>query len=210
MVMVGVMIMAATSVPTSSAAPARLPALKPSRMRYVLVALLPIVALVCAVLWGYAVYETVGASTDNLVRGSVPGEITMDLHPGTWYIYAEGSATVQSIRVTDQDGQPVAVKPSSAGTYDRGGSQARAVGQFEVKPGPSAGGVHRIAVTGTGTGDPPGDFAVGTFSVNGFMQPQLWGIGALLLVNVGSAIAIAVVPIIRARRRTAAANAAAA
>jgi hypothetical protein len=171
---------------------------RPSRARYSLVALLPIVAIASVLLWVHAADTAVSASTDKFVPGSVPGEVTLNAHPDTWYIYAETGTTVQSIQVTDPNGLAIPVKSSYAGSYKTGGLQAHAVGQFTLKPGQI--GTYRVAVTGTRPFN-NGFFTVGNFSVNGFTRPQLLGMVLLLVVNVGSAVAIAVAPIMNRRRR---------
>jgi hypothetical protein len=163
-----------------------------------LVALLPIVAIAAVLLWVNATDTAVSASTDKFVQGAVPGEVTFNAHPDTWYIYAETGTTIQSIQVTDPSGLPTPVKSSYAGSYEKGGLQAHAVGQFTLKPGQI--GVYRVAVTSTRPFN-NGFFTVGNFSVNGFSRPQLLGMVLLLVVNVGSAVAIAIVSIMYRRRR---------
>jgi hypothetical protein len=169
----------------------------PRRARYWIVALLPIVAILSAILWSWATYEAIGAKTDSFTRGPVSGELTVQVHPDTWYVYAEQGATIRDVSVTDQNGNVVALTKTSAGGYDRGGVPARCVGKFEVPRG-EVGSV-RIAATGT---DPSGwgTLAVGNFNIDGFRRIHRWGIMALLAVNMGSSLAIAFVPIIRRRR----------
>ncbi len=175
------------------------PAFRPLRARYILVVLLPVAALVAALFWLYTVNEAVGAKFDAFTRGDIPGQATVWVSPGTWYIYATTGSAIESIQVTDPSGKSLPVKASSAGAVygARGGRDFHAVGQFTVKV-PQVGDA-RVAVTGTDTFG-GGSFAVGDFNVNGFQRPHLWAAAALLVINVGAAVAIVVVPIVRARR----------
>lgn len=171
---------------------------RPSNARFVLVVLLPVMALVAAVFWLFTVDRAVSATTDHFTVGYVPGTVTVNAHPDTWYIYATTGSDVGKIQVTDPSGQPIPVKASSAGSYMSGGRDYRAVGQFSLRPGQI--GDFRVAVSSnrpSGFGD---QFAVGNFSVNGFRNPQLWAVAALEVVNFGAAIAIALWPVLRGRR----------
>jgi hypothetical protein len=153
--------------------------------------LLPLAALVAATFWYHATDTAVRASTAQFVGGDVPGQVTVSVHPATWYVYAASDTTVETIHVTDPSGRSIPVKSSSAGTYMSGGREFRAVGQFDVKIGQI--GDCRVAVAGSQPSG-IGGFAVGEFSVNSFQHLQLWTIGALLVVNVGAAVAIALWP----------------
>ncbi len=168
---------------------------RPPRARYILVVLLPVTALVAAGFWLYAAERAVSATADAFARGFVPGQVTLSGHPDTWFVYATGATTAADVQVTGPDGRAIPVSASAAGTYRSGGREFRAVGRFNVEPGEI--GDLRVAVAGT-----PGDeyFAVGNFDVNGFMRPQLWTMGVLLIVNIGSAVAVAVAPAVRRRR----------
>ncbi len=176
------------------------PRFRPLRTRYILAVLLPVAALVAALFWLFAVNETVNAKFDAFTRADIPGQTTVWVNPGTWYVYATTGSTINSIQVTDPSGQSLPVTASSAGaiTGARGGRDSHAVGQFTVEVGQV--GDARVAVAGTDTLG-GGSFAVGDFDINGFQAPQFWAVAALLVVNVGAAIAIIVVPIVRARRR---------
>ena len=189
--------LAATPPPVSPDPSA--PPFRPLRARYILVGLLPLVALVAASFWLYAVGTTVSAKFDTFTTADIPGRATVSVRPGTWYIYATTGSTINTIQVTDPSGRSLPVKASSAGTITgaRGGMDFHAVGQFTVEVGQ----VGDALVTVDGT-DPfrNGSFATGAFSINGFQGPQFGVVAALVVVNIGAAVAIVVVPIVRARR----------
>ena len=171
---------------------------RPSRARWLLVGLLPAVAISSALLWLYAAWTAVDASAKTFTRAHVPGEVVVEVHPGTWYVYVEGASDrhAAQVRVTDPDGRALTVKRYFASrSYDYGGSQGQAVAKFDVPRGV----VGEAHVSVTGTLDPYNQtsFAVGDFNTAGFGRPQLWGICALLLVNIGAALAIALSPLVR-------------
>lgn len=180
------------------AEPAR-PRYRPLRARYILVVLLPVVALAAAMFSLFGVNDTVNAKFDAFPRADIPGQATVWVHPGTWYIYATTGSTINSIHVTGPSGQALPVKASSAGsiTGARGGLDFHAVGQFTVKVGQV--GDARVSVAGADNLG-GGSFAVGDFNINSYQGPRLWVVGALLVVNIGAAVAIVVLPIVRARR----------
>ena len=183
--------------PPPAAGPA--PRYRPLRSRYILVVFLPLAALIAAVVSTFAVNDTVNAKFDSFPRAEIPGQATVWIHPGTWYIYATTGSTINSIQVTDPSGQALPVKASSAGsiTGARGGRDFHAVGQFTAKVGQV--GDARVTVAGADTVG-GGSFAVGDFNIQSYQGPRFWVLRALLVVNIGAAIAIVVVPIVRARR----------
>jgi len=186
--------------PTGTPA-ARSPHRGPSRARFIPAILLPLAGIAAALMWGFAALVAVSATADGFIRGNVPGTISAELHPGTWYLYAEGGATVRTVRVTGPGGRAAPVtmtSPVSVG-YDHGGNSARQIGRFDVRPGQM--GRYRVTASGTTQYYGNGGLAVGEFSVAGFMRPQRLGIAALLLVNITSGVAIAVAPAIRRSRR---------
>ena len=163
--------------------------------------MLPLTGIAAALMWGFAALVAVSATADGFIRGSVPGTVTAELHPGTWYLYAEGGVTVRAVRVTGPGGRaaPVTMTPPVSAGYDHGGNSAQQIGKFDVRPGQM--GRYRVAASGTTQPYGSGGLAVGEFSVAGFMRPQRLGIAALLLVNVSSGLALAVAPAIRRSRR---------
>jgi hypothetical protein len=170
----------------------------------VLAALLVLVALATFVLWALLVGVAADATADSFERGDVPGEVTTDLHPGTWNLYAEGPVTIQDVTATRKDGRPVQVTEHSptGADYDRGGSQARLVADFDIPLGGMSGEL-TVAVTGTTEPGAEGAFAVGAADEFDFLGIQRWAMVALLAVNLTAAVLIGVVPIIRRRRHTA-------
>ena len=189
---------AAVTPPPAAPAPAEVPT-RPLRSRYVIAVLLVLAALSAALFWSFAVNEAVGARLDKFTRGPVPGRTTVWVNPGTWYVYATGGSTLDGIQVTGPDGRPLPVAPTA--TVDTmaagGGMGLHTVGQFTV-PVPEVGNA-QVAVTGTDT-TAQGWFAVGDFDVNGFQTLQFAAMTALVVVNAGAAVAIVVVPVVRARR----------
>lgn len=174
---------------------------RPLKSRYIVVVLLPVVVLGCLLVWGFGILFAVGAATEAFVRGPVPGEITVQAHPGTWYVYSEGGATITKIEVIGADGQALNVRPSAPGPgYDYGGSGGGvAVGEFDVQPGRM--GSYRVVVSGSTDDFGNGSFAVGEFAVARFVTGQQAAMVTLLVVTVGSSLAIAIVPVIVRRRR---------
>ena len=177
--------------------------LRPLRSRWLLAALLVLVALATVVMWAFLTKATVDATADSLLRGDVPGGLTADLHPGTWNIYAEGPVTIRDVTVTHADGRPVPVterRPTGAG-YERGGNEANLMAEFDIPVGGMSGEL-RIAATGTTEPGAEGSFAVGAADEFGVIGFQRWGIVALLTVNLSAAVLVVVVPIIRHRRHS--------
>lgn len=172
---------------------------KPPKSRYLAVVLLPIAALAAVGLWSTAVDSWVDAKAESFYRYPAPADITLSLHPGTWTVYKEGSVgTIGSVTVTGPAGQPVTLANASGSSYDLGtGTNADPVVKFTVAPG--AMGDYRIVVTGGGTTFAVGDFDIpDTIGANSGIE---WPMLALLAVNVGVAIAIAIVPLVRYRRQ---------
>ena len=172
---------------------------KPLKSRYLAVVLLPIVAVVAIGLWSAAVDSWVDAKAESFYRYPAPADVTLSLHPGTWTVYKEGSVgAIGSVTVTGPAGQPVTLANASGSTYDLGtGTNADPLVKFTVAPG--AMGDYRILVTGGGTTFALGDFDIpDTIGSNSGIE---WPMLALLAVNVGVAIAIAIVPLVRYRRQ---------
>lgn len=88
---------------------------RPLRSRWLLALALVVVALASAVMWGYLTTVAVDETAKSFARADMPGEVTADLRPGTWNVYAEGPARVDRVTVTDGDGRPVEVtRPGTA------------------------------------------------------------------------------------------------
>lgn len=182
------------------AAPA-VAALRPLRSRYLLAVLLVAVALVSAVSWGLVTLAGVDATADSFARTDVPGEFSVDVHPGSWDLYAEGGADLDGIVITDERGDDVAVGPATSSAYERDGRTVEPVGSFEVPLGGEF--TYRIGVTGTGDAGETPTLAVGPRDDVESFTRQRPLVLVLLAVNVGAAVAIVVVPVVRWRRNRA-------
>ena len=177
---------------------------RPLRSRYLVAALLVLVAVVATSMWAMLSIAATDSAGRSFERSDVPGDLTLDLHPGTWNIYLEGPASVDAIKVTDADGTPVAVNTAEldGATYNRGGFRSQQIASFEVPLGRAAPQM-QIAVTGIAQ-DPDTTFAVGASGDLADLGVQTWGMVALLVVNLGAAVAIVVTPIVRRRSHAAA------
>jgi hypothetical protein len=173
---------------------------RPLRSRYLVAALLILVAVVAASMWAMLSIAATDSAGRSFERSDVPGDLTLDLHPGTWNIYLEGPASIDAIKVTDADGTPVAVNTAEldGATYNHGGFRTEQIASFEIPLGGTASQM-QIAVTGIAQ-DPDTTFAVGAADDVGDLGVQTWGMVALLVVNIGAAVAIVITPIVRRRR----------
>lgn len=173
--------------------PHRVPHLtRPSRWRYAWAAIVVLVGLISSVQWGFAVLRASEAEADNFPRADVPGALTVELHPGTWYVYEEAGAEVQDVEVVGPDGA-VKVDDVSNGIvdftgYDRAGGTGNAVGVFRLEPG-SMGEYTVTAIGNDEFGD--GTFAVGEGDVVTFRRNQTVGLVVMLVVTLGTGVAIA-------------------
>lgn len=172
----------------------------PLRSRYLLAVVLVLVALVSVVMWGLLTVRATDDLAAGLDRTSVPGELTVDLHPGRWILYGEGDLALDEVKVSYPDGRevPVTLDPASAATYEHQGRTSDAVAAFDLPLGGEWPDM-RIVIDGRGT-EP--DAAVALAASDQFDQlgRQRWGMLALLVVNVGAAVVIVVVPLMRHRR----------
>ena len=173
------------------------PGSKPLKSRYLLVVLLPLVALFTVVAWGFTSSWAASDMSQAWDRADVPGQLVLDLHPGTWYIYQEATLSAPTFRVLGPGGTPVAVDPASGGDYSSSGSGGSLAARFEVPPGVTAGGRYTIVAD---SADVQGEFAVTDVDMAGRQRVEQIAQWILLAVNVGAAIAIAVVPVVRSRR----------
>lgn len=178
---------------------ARVP-LAPLKSRWLAAALLVVVALTGVVMWGLLTVRAVDETAAGFARSDLPGELTADLRPGTWNVFVEGGADVERVTVSHPDGRPVEVvrRDGVGPAYDRQGSVATRVASFVLPRGGEWPGM-TIRVDGTAE-DPGATFAVGADDELTFAGEQRWGILALLVVNLGVAVLIVVVPIVRWRR----------
>ena len=195
--------MSVTESPVQAPSPVARNVPKPLKSRYVLVVLLPLVALLSAVLWSITVYAGAGSAAEAYARGTIPGQVTVDVHPGTWVVFEEASIRDFTVRVVAADGTEVPVRyirGEGGYVYDVHGAQATAVAAFDVPVGV----IEQYTVTSVGEADSQGSFAVGEDSPITWSRVNGWATVALLLVNVGAAAAIVVVPIVRYRRQVAA------
>lgn len=185
------------AAPLETPAPTRARGLRPLRSRYVLVVLLPLVALVAVVLWALTADARATASAETYPRSDIPGSITVQPRAGTWFVYAEGATRDFDVEVVAPDGTQVPVRELQAGgVYEIRGTQAEAVASFDVPAMTDTG----YTVRAVGSPDPQATFAVGDDDLIGWTRlSQVAGL-ALLLVNAGAAVAIVVVPIARYRR----------
>lgn len=188
--------MTITGAPPEVTAPKTQAAARPLRSRYILAVLLLIVAVVGAAGWAFARSQASDSDYFRNTHGTVPGTVAVEAHPGSFAVFSEGG-TLTSLRVTDATGTTIPVTmntpPKSMPNY--GGYTIKEVARFDVKPGSDPPGPWRVAVTGSAQA-----FAVGEYGNSSELGVDVWGIAALLVVNVGAAAVIVFVPIIRQRR----------
>ncbi len=169
--------------------------LRPLRSRYVIAALLPLVAIMAVIGWYLSAWGWREQSYLNMTEHTIPTVVTLDGHPGTYWIYGQGTTEVTGVQVTDANGGVIPVqmlKPSAIENY--GGFSPKEVARFDVPIRPPTGPIPlRVEVTGSGT------IRIGEHSP-AFLGWERWGMAALMVVNVGAAVAIIVVPIVRRRR----------
>lgn len=174
---------------------------RPSKARYAWAIMVVLVGLLGAIQWSFAVLRASDVEADGFGRADVPGTLTVELRPGTWYVYEEAGALVRDIEVIGPDGAVVPVDDVSSGIidfkgYDRNGSTASPVGVFRLEPGTM--GEYRIEVAGDDEfGD--GTFAVGESDVVDFRRNQTAGLLTVLLVATATGVAIAVDTFLRRR-----------
>jgi len=198
--------MTVTATPVLDSLPVGRGAPKPLRSRYVLVVLLPLVALLSAVLWSITTYSGASSAAAGYPRSAIPGDVTVDVHPGTWVVYQEAASRDFTVSVVAPGGTDVPVRyirGQGGYVYDFQGAQATAVAAFDVPVGVTG----TYTVTAVGQADPQGTFAVGEDNQIGWAAVNGWAIVGLLLVNLGAAAAIALVPLVRYRRQLSPASA---
>lgn len=180
--------------------------LRPLRSRYVIAVLLLLVALSASIGW-YGSARSAGENQYLVVHHqTLPAVVTLPEQnepfggPKYW-VYAEGPlTTVTGVRVTNTAGQvfPVTMLTKPVAVENYGGFSPRQVAWFDVSNGPRPPLPLRIEITGSGTA------RVETYDATEFPNAWVrWGIAALLAVNIGAAVTIIVVPIVRRRHRAA-------
>ncbi len=174
------------------------PGLRPLRSRYVVAALLALVALVAALGWNGSVWSVGDQKYLNMQQTSLPGTVTLQGGGPTYYVYAEGITDVTNVRVTNTAGQVFSVTMRTRQVDNFGGWSPRQVAVFDVRNGPRPPLPLRVEVTGSGYA------RVGGYDATQVVGLERWSIAALLVVNFGAAIAVVLVPIVRRRRHQAA------
>lgn len=139
---------------------------RPSKWRYALVVLLGFAGLLTLVANEFLVSAAQEATADSFPRSPVPGSITADLHPGTWYLWLEGPARIDEVTATDRSGRSLEVETVEDGTaYTHDGLLSEPVARFEV---PRGGMMEDVTVRIAGVPDfsdvrfalgPPDDFS---------------------------------------------------
>jgi hypothetical protein len=172
-----------------------------SRLRFLLAGLLVVVAGLAALLMAGLANSAVTASLEAATSGSAEG-LTVTAHPDPYFVYSLDGTPLSSITVTGPDGNrlPVGLTATSF-TYGphRQGLQAYGphrqglqAGTFEVPVGRGLADYRVVATTDQAQSDVR--IAVSTFDVAGLNRLTLWGIVALLLVNIGVAVAVVLLP----------------
>jgi hypothetical protein len=195
--------------PSEASAPSPVAAgalgLRPLRSRYVIAALLPLVALSAAIGWYGSAWSAGENQYLRMEQRTLPSVVTL---PGPnepfggpkYWVYAEGLTTVTGVRVTNTAGQvfPVTMVTKPVTVENYGGLSPKEVAWFDVSNGPRPPLPLRIEITGNGNA------RVGGYHATEFPNAWVrWGIAALLVVNIGAAVTIIVVPIVRRRRHSA-------
>lgn len=187
--------MTIVGAPPTEVSSGRQTAFKPLRSRYLVAALLVIIGVVAAAGWAGARSSASDSDYFRNAHADVPGVLTV-AHPGAFKIFVE-NGTLTSVQVTDSTGANVPITmnrpPKSMPNY--GGFTIKEVARINIPPGSDRPGPVKVAVTGNATA-----FAVGESGNASELGIDVWGILALLVVNLGAAGAIVIVPIIRGRR----------
>lgn len=174
---------------------------RPSPAAAWLAGLLAAAGFVALVLWSVAAYAAYDLYPDGFSRAAIPGAVTVNAHPGTYFLYVEGAdaATIGglTIRVTDPGDAAVSVQRAARSpvAYDHDGAMGTVVASFRV----SSMGDYRVATT---SAFPQGEFAVGVDPAGGlagWIRIQRWAMAALWFSVVGTAVVLALPAIRRTR-----------
>ncbi len=172
--------MRAAPLPPGAAGPG---ALRHRAVRYWVAGLLGIAGFIAALIWTGAAASGFTHYTDGLLRTTIPGQFTLHAsHPGTYYIYPEGSLNRAAVRVTGPAGHAAPVTATTGGgSYNWGGMlNIRAIGEFNA----TRTGTYRVtAIRGDGR------FLVSDGIAN-WLRPHEWGITALLVITVGASFLV--------------------
>lgn len=158
-----------------------------SRLRFPLAGLLVLGAALAALMWSATAQTAITASLDAATHGLAEG-LTLTAHPDPYFVYTENGVAVSGITVTAPDGSALPVTLMSESFTYGPHREGRQVGTFEVPVG-SGLADYRIVVT-TAQGQGGAAIAASTFDAAGFIRMNRWGIGALLSVNLGVAVAL--------------------
>ncbi len=152
-------------------------------VRYLAAGLLAIAGIIAALIWTSAAGRAYAHYIDGLPRANIPGQVALHAsHPGTYYVYAEGSLARAAVRVTSPAGRAVPVTATSGGgSYDYGGMLGNhPIGEFNA----TRAGTYRVAAA----------WGEGAFTVSenvpNWLRPHEWGMAALLVVTVGTGIVL--------------------
>ena len=135
--------MADTEFPSDADSPRRRPARRVG-LRYSLALALFVGGLVLALGISAGGAKTRSDQAVNFPRVAVPGVFTLHVeHPATYYVYAEGTACLDSpnchgqlypvaVKVTSPTGNAVKVQPTHGPSYMVGGTEGNGVAKFDA------------------------------------------------------------------------------
>lgn len=174
---------------------------RPSTARWFLVGLLALAALLAYGSNAYLASSAIDATAKTFDRTRMPGTITTTMHPGPWRVWLEGPGTIDTVEVTDGSGRSIDVSAGDGDTnYRHDGFEAQSVATFTI---PRGGLSPDVRVTVTGAGDvPETTFAVGPADEFDYVRLADYGTTLTIALTLLVAAAIAVLPILRSRRRT--------
>lgn len=176
------------------------PPSRPAASRWVLVAMSVLAALVAYGANAYLSAAAIDATANSFDRARLPGTVTATMHPGEWRVWVEGPGTVDAVEVVDGSGRPIEVGDGDGDTtYRHGGFDARAVASFTIPRGGLSPDV-RVTVTGSAE-TPETSFAVGPADDFDYVRPSYYATVLAIALILLVAAAIAVLPILRGRRK---------
>jgi hypothetical protein len=124
---------------------------------------------------------------DAATHGTAEG-LTLTAHPDPYFVYTENGDAVSAITVTAPDGSTLPVTLMSESFTYGPHREGRQVGTFDVPVGRGLTDYRVVVTTDQGQGDAA--IAASTFDAAGFIGMNRWGIGGLLAVNFGAAVAL--------------------
>lgn len=172
---------------------------RPPALRWVLVAMALLAALIAYGANAYLTSGAVDATANSFDRADLPGTITATMHPGEWRVWLEGPGTVESIDVIDGSGRPIEVRDGDGDTsYRHGGFESIAVASFTI---PRGGLSPDVKVTVIGSAETPEtSFAIGPADDFDYVRPAYYATVLVIALILFVAAAIAVMPVLRSRR----------